>query len=260
MKKIYFSTLFIFCCQLFFTTNSFAQKRKNRYISPFEVRSSVSPIFRVSRRSIRLEIKDLNIPLTDKKINLLLNNQRQNATFDMLAKVEARAYAFNASYSAGAGYFDKHILTKIIRAKKGDFLGLLDKTNTNHSIEIGINALGIRQLFKRVPRQDFQWNASVNYVLSFDLSDRLDMGEYIDVFEYQKLPEFIIRNKKYFEQVQDFIIEKYSLPNMPFYKGISANISLSYGRFQVFGQHSFTQNILNSKVNSFYFGGRFYFN
>jgi hypothetical protein len=114
--------------------------------------------------------------------------------------------------------------------------------------------LGIRQLFKKVENTDFRFNASVNAEFVVDFSDQLDMSQYINLFEYQNLPELIIRNKKTFLEVQDFIISKYSLPNFPLYKGVCAKAEFNYRHFGIAAQYHFLKNTINSRINSFSIG------
>jgi hypothetical protein len=253
MKKLYL-ILFIlvpFLC--------IAQKKPSRYVNWFEMKSSMSPVYRFSQRTFKYAFDEISVPLTSKKINLVLDNTRQNASFDLISRAYGRVYFVNASYSMGAGLFDKHILTKLLALKDGDISGIFQKTSVNHSFEAGINYLGIVQLFKKVPRSDYHFNASINGVVQIDFSDRFDMSEYINLFEYQNLPEFVLRNKKAFEEVQDFILDKYSIPNYPLYKGISGNIEFGYRRFSMLAQYSFLENKLNSKVNTFYMGAKLNF-
>jgi hypothetical protein len=238
----------------------FAQRKKSRYVSTFEAKSSMLPVYRFANRNINYSLNDLSIPLTNKKINLVLDNSRQNSSFDLMSQMQVRFYCVNASYSMGAGAFDKHILVRLFNLKNGDFTELLKKSSVNHNVAIGVNYLGIRQLFKKVEDEDFRFNASVNYAMSIDFSDRFDMSEYINLFEYQNLPEFVIRNKKSFEQVQTFILSKYSLPNDPFYKGISANVEVGYQRFSFFSNYSYMKNSINSRVSNFYFGAKIILN
>ncbi len=250
IKKITFF-LFLLLLPLFL----FAQKRNsNRYIKPYEVKSSLTPVYRFTQRTLKYSLNDLSVPFTSKKINLALDNRRQNANFDMMSELYGRFYFANVSYSMGAGLFDKHIFVKLIKLKNGDFGEILKKTHANHSFQAGINYLGIRQLFKKVENTDFQFNASVNAEFAVDFSDQLDMSQYINLFEYQNLPELIIRNKKTFLEVQDFIISKYSLPNFPLYKGVCAKAELNYRHFGVAAQYHFLKNRINSRINSFSIG------
>jgi hypothetical protein len=253
MKRIYV-ILFIIVPFL-----SVAQKKASRYINWFEVKSSMSPVYRFSQRNFKYTFNEISVPLTNKKINLALDNTRQNTSFDLFSRAYGRIYCINASYSMGAGLFDKHILTKLLALKDGDINSIFQKTSVNHSFEAGINYLGIRQLFKKIQKTDYHFNASVNGVVQIDFSDRFDMSEYINLFEYQNLPELVLRNKKAFEQVQSFILEKYSIPNAPLYKGISANIEFGYRRFSMLAQYSFLENKLKSKVNTFYMGAKMNF-
>lgn len=236
-----------------------AQKKSSRYVNWFEVKSSMSPVYRFSQRNFKYAFNEISVPLTSKKINLVLDNTRQNASFDLVSRAYGRIYFVNASYAMGAGLFDKHILTKLLALKDGDINGIFQKTSVNHSFEVGINYLGVRQLFKKVPKSDYHFNASVNLVAQIDFSDRFDLSEYINLFEYQNLPEIVLRNKKSFEQVQKFILDKYSIPNYPLYKGMSANIEFGYRRFSMLAQYSFLENKLKSKVNTFYMGGKINF-
>lgn len=214
----------------------------------------MTPVYRFTKRTLKYELKDLDIPFTNKKINLSLDNQRQNSNFDMMSELYGRFYFVNASYSMGAGLFDKHIFIKLIKLKNGEFGEILKKTHANHSFQAGINYLGIRQLFKKIEKTDFQFNASVNATFAVDFSDQLDMSQYINLFEYQNLPEFVIRNKKTFLEVQDFIISKYSLPNFPLYKGICAKAEFSYRHFGIAAQYFYLENRINSTINSFCIG------
>jgi hypothetical protein len=231
-----------------------AQRKSSRYISPFEVKSSMSPVYRFATRTIKYTLSDLDVPLCKNKINLALDNTKQNASFDMVSELYGRCYALNASYSIGAGYFDQHIFIKLIKLKNGDFSQLLKNTYANHSFQAGVNYLGIRQLFQKVEKNDFQFNAAVNAEFAVDFSDRFDMSEYINLFEYQNLPEFVIRNKKSFVQVQDFILAKYSLPSSPLYKGVCIKADFTYRHFSLSTQYHLLRNALNSKVNSFSIG------
>ena len=253
MKKKYF---FLFILMPFLCV---AQRKTGRYISWFELKSSVSPVYRFSQRKFHYAFDEISIPLTNKKINLVLDNTRQNSSFDLMSRVYARAYFVNASYTMGAGLFDKHILVKLLALKDGDVNGIFQKTSVNHSFEAGINYLGIRQLFKKAEKNDYHFNASVNYAFQIDFSDRFDMTEYINLFEYQNLPELILRNKKAFEQVQSFILTKYSIPNYPIYKGTSVNLEFGYRRFSMLAQYSFLKNKYNSQVNTFFMGGKISF-
>lgn len=253
MKKKY---IFLFILVPFLCV---AQRKSGRYVSWFEIKSSVSPVYRFSQRKFHYAFDEISIPLTNKKINLVLDNTRQNASFDLMSRVYVRAYFVNASYSMGAGLFDKHILQKLLALKDGDINSIFQKTSVNHSFEAGINYLGVRQLFKKVEKSDFHFNASVNYVFQVDFSDRFDIAEYINLFEYQNLPEFVLRNKKAFEEVQSFILSRYSIPNYPIYKGTSVNVEFGYRRFSMLAQYSFLKNKFNSQVNTFHMGGKINF-
>lgn len=246
--------LFLFFL-LLFPLFLFGQKRNsNRYIKTYELKSSVTPVYRFTQRTLKYSLNDLAIPFTNKKINLALDNRRQNSNFDMVSELYGRFYFANVSYSMSAGLFDKHIFVKLIKLKNGDFGEILKKTHANHSFQAGINYLGIRQLFKKMENTDFQFNASVNAEFAVDFSDQLDMSQYVNLFEYQNLPELIIRNKKTFLEVQDFIISKYSLPNFPLYKGVCAKAEFNYRHFGVAAQYHFLKNRINSRINSFSVG------